>query len=175
MFRQEIRSPGCRVIRRRLLSTVVATVIVDVTTKSVAAHLPLGRRIGPFLSLHNHDFTLGVAGAPRMIMVLIMAVSLVVGAAAAVRRVHSRGAAPWAGGLLIGGAAANLGDRLLHGAVQDFIVIGPAVVNLADLAILAGMVTLCRHGRSTVQVGEVLRPNPTTQAASGPMTPPWTR
>jgi signal peptidase II len=72
-------------------------------------------------------------------MLILMAVALVIGAIVAVRRVRLQGAPAWAAGLIIGGAAANLLDRAVHGAVQDFIVIGPVVVNLADLAVLVGL------------------------------------
>jgi signal peptidase II len=43
-------------------------------------------------------------------------------------------------GLAIGGATGNLLDRLRHGAIVDFIAIGPwPVFNLADAAIVCGI------------------------------------
>jgi signal peptidase II len=43
-------------------------------------------------------------------------------------------------GLALGGAAGNLIDRLAHGAVEDFIVLGRwPVFNLADTAMTAGV------------------------------------
>ena len=46
-------------------------------------------------------------------------------------------------GLLLGGALGNLTDRLLTGAVVDFIDVGPwPVFNLADSSIVVGMVLL---------------------------------
>jgi signal peptidase II len=46
-------------------------------------------------------------------------------------------------GAALGGAAGNLADRLRHGAVIDFIVIGRwPVFNLADAAIVGGVVLL---------------------------------
>lgn len=50
-------------------------------------------------------------------------------------------------GLLIGGAAGNLVDRVQHGAVVDFILVNPAglfpyTFNLADSAISVGVVLL---------------------------------
>lgn len=43
-------------------------------------------------------------------------------------------------GLVLGGAAGNLIDRLAHGAVDDFIVLGRwPVFNLADTAMTAGV------------------------------------
>lgn len=130
---------------RRTLSAAVAVAALDLTTKLAAGHMPVGRRSGPFLSLPNPDFTLGVASAPRLDMLVLMAAGVVLGAIVAVRRVRRHGAPPWAAGLLIGGAVANLADRTLHGAVQDFIVLGPVVVNVADLAILAGLLAVLAH------------------------------
>jgi hypothetical protein len=42
--------------------------------------------------------------------------------------------------VLVGGALSNLVDRLLLGAVRDFLAVAHVVVNLADLAVLAGLV-----------------------------------
>ncbi len=46
-------------------------------------------------------------------------------------------------GLLIGGAAGNLWDRLRHGEVTDFIELGPwPAFNLADVAVVCGAALL---------------------------------
>ena len=45
-------------------------------------------------------------------------------------------------GVAAGGAAANLVDRSLRGGVVDFVPIGPIVLNLADLAVVTGLVTI---------------------------------
>lgn len=46
-------------------------------------------------------------------------------------------------GLLLGGATSNLADRVLRGAVLDFISVGPwPTFNLADAAMVAGAVVL---------------------------------
>lgn len=46
-------------------------------------------------------------------------------------------------GLLLGGATSNLADRLLRGAVLDFISIGPwPTFNLADAAMTAGVLLI---------------------------------
>jgi len=50
--------------------------------------------------------------------------------------------APYAYGMAIGGAASNALDQVLRGGVVDFIDLGFwPVFNLADLAIVAGIVT----------------------------------
>jgi signal peptidase II len=57
--------------------------------------------------------------------------------------------------LALGGAAANLGDRLVHGGVTDFILFSPFpfVFNVADAAITVGAVVLASQalfeGRGT--------------------------
>ena len=43
-------------------------------------------------------------------------------------------------GLLAGGAASNLADRFVNGAVRDWLALPWLVVNLADLAVAAGVV-----------------------------------
>lgn len=51
-----------------------------------------------------------------------------------------RGRLPaWVPGLLLGGAVSNLADRLVLGAVRDFITSSWVVWNLADLAVLVGI------------------------------------
>jgi signal peptidase II len=49
-----------------------------------------------------------------------------------------------AAGLVIAGAVGNLGDRLVNGAVTDFILIRwfPFVFNVADVASTAGAILL---------------------------------
>ena len=48
-------------------------------------------------------------------------------------------APPWAVGLLVGGAASNLLDRIAYGAVRDFLATPWIIVNVADLALVAGL------------------------------------
>jgi len=45
-------------------------------------------------------------------------------------------------GLLVGGGLANGLERLVSGAVTDFVVVGPVVVNLADVTIVIGIAIL---------------------------------
>ena len=49
-----------------------------------------------------------------------------------------------AGSLLLGGALGNLVDRAATGAVHDFLVVGPVVINVADVAVLAGVLAVWR-------------------------------
>ena len=50
---------------------------------------------------------------------------------------HAAGA-----GLLVGGGLANGLERLVSGAVTDFILVGRVVVNLADVAVVIGIAIL---------------------------------
>ena len=50
--------------------------------------------------------------------------------------------AAWIPGLLVGGATANLTDRIISGAVHDWLRVGHVDLNLADLCVLAGAVGL---------------------------------
>lgn len=59
-------------------------------------------------------------------------------------RVRSGAVSAGTAGALLGGAVSNLVDRVLFGAVRDFLVLGPVVANLADLAVLAGLALLAR-------------------------------
>lgn len=61
--------------------------------------------------------------------------------AAAISRVRST-ALGVAGGLLLGGCAANLASAALWGAVPDPIALGGLYVNVADLLITAGIASL---------------------------------
>lgn len=45
----------------------------------------------------------------------------------------------WAAALVLGGSLGNLLDRAVLGAVRDFLPIGHVVLNLADLAVAAGL------------------------------------
>ena len=69
--------------------------------------------------------------------------------------------APWIPAAVLGGALANLLDRLLSGSVQDFLATPWVVFNLADVAVIAGLIGLVVTRRrstriSTSSVGEVI-------------------
>lgn len=79
----------------------------------------------------------------RMPLLALASVVGVVVAATILFRAHDR----WvrlAAALVIAGAVGNLGDRLMHGAVTDFILIRffPFVFNVADIAITFGALLL---------------------------------
>ena len=126
-------------------------VVVDLSTKHLAAIYARPHAAGDVGAVRlvrpvtNPAFSLGLVGAAPTSAVLLMALVLAAGTAASVTYLRRAAAPPWAVGMALGGAAANTIDRALHAAVQDFIVTGPIVINLADLAVLVGLVALVRH------------------------------
>jgi signal peptidase II len=97
----------------------------------------------------NAEFSLGVFGVPVLLAVVLMAAAIVGVVAYGYRRVERGVLAPWGLGLVVGGATANLVDRVVLGSVQDFIVAGPIVLNVADAAVVVGLVAMVvAHRRS---------------------------
>jgi lipoprotein signal peptidase len=85
---------------------------------------------------------MGVATAAPWLIVFASAVFLI-GFGGWCVHLAVRGRLPaWVPGLLIGGASANLIDRIVSGAVHDWIRFGRMDLNLADLCVLAGAVGL---------------------------------
>ena len=130
--------------RPQVMVAVVAfaAVAVDWVTKAVAT-VTLDDRpveLGTILTLRlsrNPGVAFGLGdGLPGPVIITLTAVVTVVMAVAALR-----GAFPSrvAAGLVVGGAVANLGDRVLGGSVVDFLDLGwwPSF-NLADVALCVG-------------------------------------
>ena len=121
--------------RSRLSLTVPvvgAVVLDDQLTKAVAAHAGL--------VAHNPAYALGVVGGPAPLLIVgtvaVMAAFLALVAGPAV----ALGVSPLAPALIVGGMFGNALDRIRFGAARDFIVTPWAIVNVADLAVAAGMV-----------------------------------
>jgi signal peptidase II len=116
-----------------------AVLVLDQVTKTLFS---AGRAAAPVavIPVRNDRAMLGVVGGGRTFLSLAMAALLVGFGIHLVRLVRGGRLAGWAAGLLIGGAAGNLVDRVLSGSVRDFLVVGNVVCNLADLAVLVGLV-----------------------------------
>jgi lipoprotein signal peptidase len=129
-----------RPARRRSVTLAVAVVLADQVAKLAAEQFAGGHRHGPVVPLRNPSFSLGLATTTRPLTVLAMAAGIALAAAYATSAAGRGGLPGWVPALVVGGAASNLLDRLLLGAVRDFLAVGHLVVNPADLAVLAGLV-----------------------------------
>ena len=140
-------SPTLRGLRLALL-VCAGVVLLDQAVKEVVrAEVARGEEISvlPFLEIantRNRGIAFGLADGASPL--LIAATVAVVVAIFAFLISHLRGPAIWlAGGLLVGGALGNLADRVRDGAVTDFIALPLwPTFNLADVAIVAGVLTL---------------------------------
>jgi lipoprotein signal peptidase len=119
--------------------TALAVVATELAVKFSVVKVLADHTLGPLMPVTNPEFLLGVAGTVATLMVLAMLAGVVAAALLATRLIQQHKIPGWAAGLAVGGALANTVDRALHGAVQDFLLIGPIVVNLADLAVVAGL------------------------------------
>jgi signal peptidase II len=132
----------------RAATLAVAVVAADQVTKSLVRHnVRIGSSDGIFpgvqlVHVHNRGVAFGlfVNGGVLLVIVGIAAVSALLIFFAT----HSRRPLVWLPtGLLLGGAAGNLIDRLRQGFVTDFIdlPLWPAF-NVADTCITIGVLTL---------------------------------
>jgi len=116
---------------------------MDWATKALAA-VALDDRVvevGSVLTLrlgHNPGVAFGLGN--RLPGALVIALTAVVTVVVAVSAAKGAFGPPAAAGLVLGGAVANLGDRLVGGTVVDFLDLGwwPSF-NVADIAITSGV------------------------------------
>jgi signal peptidase II len=147
----EVAAAGSR--RRRLLvagAVAVAVVAVDQLTKSLAVSRLADGPVHLFWTLRlNLSFNSGAAfglGRGSGPVVLVVGVVMLVVLLGVGRMALTHVVAAVALGLLLGGAAGNLFDRLLRdngGAVIDFIDLQWwPIFNVADMAVTSGAVLL---------------------------------
>lgn len=120
------------------LATVIWAVVLDQGTKLWAVRTA-GRGVEV---LHNPRYALGVLGGSVPAMVLGTIAVLAVFAVVIVPLAYRMGLPAWIPGLVLGGALSNMIDRVRFGAVRDFIATGVAIVNVADLLVIAGVLML---------------------------------
>jgi signal peptidase II len=132
----------------RAALVAVAVIVADQVAKAIVrSNIKTGETVDVIPGLHLvHTKNTGVAfslfsgGGPLVVIVAIAALGALV--AFFVTHIHRR--LVWLPtGLLIGGAAGNLIDRIRLGSVTDFIKIPhwPAF-NVADIAVTVGVLTL---------------------------------
>ena len=147
-----------------LLIGTWAVAAIDLATKAAA---PAMAPAAPWLlaPMSNDALSLGIADYATPVLVAGMTAGLLAAALVAVHLLQSARVDVVGCLLLLGGALGNLIDRAATGAVHDFLVAGPVVLNLADLAVLAGVMSIARalHRRPDTAAGE---PVASTQPAS---------
>ncbi len=78
---------------------------------------------------------------PRALLIILSAAIIGLALWWFKKHTHTLGAA-LGFGLFVGGALSNLLDRIFHGAVTDYLNIATGSFNLADFAIIAGLLLL---------------------------------
>lgn len=139
---------------RLVLATAAAALLVDVVTKVIAVGVLIpGERV-PLIGDHvSYALTRNAGAAFAWGGAYTVELALLVGGTIAVLAWRSRHvvstAAAIAMGLVLGGAAGNLADRLfrspgpLRGAVVDFVTVGwGPIFNAADVCVVVGVAIL---------------------------------
>jgi len=125
-----------------VLVLAVLIVAADRATKEIALRkLAFGRRALGFLRVVVNKRPLLARGASLRVLVMlwVTAVACAVGALMCAPALRENALVAAGVAAALAGASGNLGDRLVRGAVVDFMAIGRwPVFNLADVAILAG-------------------------------------
>jgi len=135
------------------VSTVVA---IDQLAKSAAPHLHSGL-IAP---ARNPDYAFGAVGGSALALIAGSLVVLGMFLAVIGRLAGRVGISPGLPALIAGGMLGNTLDRIHYGSVRDFLVVPGGIINLADLAVAAGVLSLIVA--LAVQVPRhALRPAPT--------------
>jgi signal peptidase II len=92
--------------------------------------------------LHNPRYALGVIGGSVPVLILGTVAILGVFAVVIVPLGFRFGLPAWIPGLVLGGALSNMIDRARFGGVRDFITTRWAIINVADLFVLAGVLII---------------------------------
>lgn len=115
------------------MPVVGAIVLDDQVTKAAAAHAGL--------VAHNPSYALGVVGGPEPILIAGTVIVMVAFLALVARPAMALGISPIAPALIVGGMIGNALDRVRLGGARDFVTTPWAIINLADMAVAAGIVT----------------------------------
>ena len=136
------RGPDIRDGRLDLRPIGIASgvVLLDAATKILAGALASRGLARAFVvPTQNADFSLGVASAPFPIMLALAGLGILCFGGYAVCQTVRGNLPGWVPGLMIGGAVANLLDRLLFGAVHDWLYLPKVTINVADIAVVIGL------------------------------------
>lgn len=141
------RSRTVRRRDRRILLATAAIVAVDLATKLAATATAAGSRSGAIVPVHNPDLSLGTAHASLGVALVLAVIGIVVAARLTIRPARRGAMSPWIPAAIIGGAAANFVDRAIFGAVHDFVATPILILNVADVAVAAGIIAAVAHFR----------------------------
>lgn len=137
-----VRNPSARIA-----VGLTGVMFVDLVTKLAAAAVAAGHTSGPLVPVRNHEFSLGIAGAPPATTILLAGLGIAVAAAITLGPARRGELAPWIADCLLGGSLANLVDRVAFGSVHDFLATPWIVFNVADVAVVAGLAGLLARSR----------------------------
>lgn len=131
-----------------LLIGLLSVAAVDQATKWGASRLDASAHVVP---VHNPGLSLQIVDTARWTEVCAMVAALVAATALLGSRVLDGRLSSMGVAMTLGGAASNLLDRALLGWVRDFLVVGPVVINVADLAVVIGLAIIVRqrHGNAS--------------------------
>jgi lipoprotein signal peptidase len=136
---------------RPILTTVVvgfAVMTVDLASKAAITTIEPLRHLPFVLPVRNPGYLLG-AGSGMAPGLVSLALLLLIGSRLITKLRMGAASAP-AVGLVLGGSVANVSERLLRGAVTDFIRLPWIVLDAADLAVLTGLLLLAVERLSRV-------------------------
>lgn len=141
----------------RIAIVALGAIALDGLSKLVAYQAAHAWPWGPVIDARNSGFSMGVVPDRFPFEAGLMLALLPIFGAWAVAMARRGVLSVWIPGLLIGGAAANISDRLLFGSVHDWLRAGPVVLNLADVMVfvavggiwLSGAVRLFRPSASS--------------------------
>lgn len=119
------------------LATIIWTIVVDQGTKLWA-----GASSGGVEILHNPRYALGVIGGSVPVLILGTIAVLGVFVVVIVPLGFRFGLPAWIPALVLGGALSNMIDRVRFGGVRDFITTQWAIINVADLFVIAGVLII---------------------------------
>lgn len=153
-----MRGGGGGVMRRVLAIAALIFVIDQITKVWIVFGLDLATRgaidvLPPYLNLRmawnpGINFGLFAGGEATRIALILIALAIVAWVLVWVRRDPPGRFGQIAAGALVGGALGNVVDRVLYGAVADFLNMSccgfdnPYAFNVADIAIFAGIAGL---------------------------------
>jgi lipoprotein signal peptidase len=130
---------GQRTAHPLLGAAVVSTVVaIDQLAKTAAPHVNSGL-IAP---AQNPDYAFGAVGGSALALIGGSLVVLGLFLAVIGRLAGRVGISPALPALIAGGMLGNMLDRIHYGSVRDFLVVPGGIINLADLAVAAGVILL---------------------------------